>query len=121
MIAPIDKVRDEGNCWRVTDREEEACGEMRKRRVCISLPPVSHLVQAARLQTEMLYKAGSTIRYDYPYPIHVTLSDRTLRRKFNFDAVYQMQDHHNQNQYANNKNDCQRANILRTLHSDRKQ
>ena len=25
MIAPIDKVRGEGNCGRVTDRGEEAC------------------------------------------------------------------------------------------------
>ena len=35
MIAPIDKVRGEGNCGRVTDRGEEARECVRKRRVCI--------------------------------------------------------------------------------------
>ncbi len=59
MIAPIDKVLDEGNCGRVTDRGEEACEEMRKRRVCMSSPPGSLLVKAARLRTETSYKAGS--------------------------------------------------------------
>ena len=34
MIAPIDKVREEGNCGRVTDRGEEACEDVYKHRVC---------------------------------------------------------------------------------------
>jgi hypothetical protein len=40
MIAPIDKVRGEGNCGRATDRGEEAGAS------------------AARLRTETSYKAG---------------------------------------------------------------
>ena len=58
MIPPIDKVRDEGNCGRATDRGEEACGCVGKRRVCES-PPGHVLVKAARLRTETPYKAGS--------------------------------------------------------------
>jgi hypothetical protein len=55
------KVLDEGNCGRATDRGEEACGCVGKRRVCLSLP--GHiLVKAARLRTETSYKAGSTRR-----------------------------------------------------------
>ena len=37
MSTPIGKVLDEGNCGRATDRGEEACGCMGKRRVC--MPP----------------------------------------------------------------------------------
>jgi len=61
MIAPIDKVLDEGNCGRATDRGEEACEYVRKRRVCLS-PPGHILVKAARLRTETSYKAGSARR-----------------------------------------------------------
>ena len=32
MTAPIDKARGEGNCGRATDRGEEACECVRKRR-----------------------------------------------------------------------------------------
>ncbi len=62
MIRSEREVRDEGNCGRVTDRGEEACEEVRKRRVCHSSPPGPLLVQAARLRTEMPYQAGSTRR-----------------------------------------------------------
>ena len=62
MTTLIDKVRDEGNCGRVTDRGEEACECVRKRRVCISPPPGHILVKAARLRTETPYKAGSVRR-----------------------------------------------------------
>jgi hypothetical protein len=55
------QVLDEGNCGRVTDRGEEACGCMGKRRVCQSPPGCIH-VKAARLRTETSYKAGSTRR-----------------------------------------------------------
>ena len=61
MSTPIGKVLDEGNCGRVTDRGEEACGCMGKRRVCLSPPGCIH-VKAARLRTETSYKAGSTRR-----------------------------------------------------------
>jgi hypothetical protein len=61
MIAPIDKVLDEGNCGRATDRGEEACGCMGKRRVWLSPPGYIH-VKAARLRTETSYKAGLTRR-----------------------------------------------------------
>ena len=61
MSTPIGKVLDEGNCGRVTDRGEEACGCMGKRRVCSSPPGCIH-VKAARLRTETSYKAGSTRR-----------------------------------------------------------
>ena len=56
MIAPIDKVRGEGNCGRVTDRGEEACECADK----LTKPfVVSHiLTSAARLRTETPYKAG---------------------------------------------------------------
>ena len=39
MIALIVKVLEEGNCGRGTDRGEEACEEVRNRRVCIISPP----------------------------------------------------------------------------------
>ena len=61
MICLKRKVRDEGNCGRVTDRGEEACEHVRKCRVCPS-PPGHVLVQAARLRTETSYKAGSIRR-----------------------------------------------------------
>ena len=56
------EVRDEGNCGRATVRGEEACEEVRKRRVCPCSPPGPLHVQAARLRTETSYKAGSTRR-----------------------------------------------------------
>ena len=58
MPTPIDKVRGEGNCGRATDRGEEACGCMGKRRVCLSPPGCIH-AKAARLRTETSSKAGS--------------------------------------------------------------
>ena len=61
MSTPIDKVRGEGNCGRVTDRGEEACGCMGKRRVCLSPPGCIH-AKPARLRTETPYKAGSVRR-----------------------------------------------------------
>jgi len=61
MTTPIEKVQDEGNCGEATDRGEEACEEMRKRRVCLS-PPGPLLVKAARLRTETPYKAGPVRR-----------------------------------------------------------
>ena len=56
MIAPIDKVRGEGNCGRVTDRGEEACECVRKYRPDIAAGRT--LTSAARLRTETSYKAG---------------------------------------------------------------
>ena len=49
MIAPIDKVRGEGNCGRATDRGEEACECVRKCR-----PDFAGRIptNAARLRTE---------------------------------------------------------------------
>ena len=61
MIHSRSEVLDEGNCGRVTDRGEEACGDVRKRWVC--LPPPRHLlVKPARRRTETSYKAGSIRR-----------------------------------------------------------
>ncbi|GIW83282.1 MAG: hypothetical protein KatS3mg105_5091 [Gemmatales bacterium] len=57
MMAPIDKVLDEGNCGRVTDRGEEACECVRKCRPDFAAGHI--LVKAARLRTETPYKAGS--------------------------------------------------------------
>jgi len=57
MIAPIDKVRGEGNCGRVTDRGEEACECVRKCRPEFAVGRI--LTKAARLRTETPYKAGS--------------------------------------------------------------
>jgi hypothetical protein len=57
----------EGNCARATERGEEACECMGKRRVC-RLPSVRHallgciLAKSARLRTETSYKAGSVRR-----------------------------------------------------------
>jgi hypothetical protein len=57
MIAPIDKVRGEGNCGRVTNRGEEACECVRKCRPEFAAGRI--LTKAARLRTETSYKAGS--------------------------------------------------------------
>jgi len=57
MTAPIDKVLDEGNCGRATDRGEEACECVRKYRPDSAVGHI--LVKAARLRTETSYKAGS--------------------------------------------------------------
>jgi len=57
MIAPIDKVRGEGNCGRATDRGEEACECVRKYRPDFAAGRI--LTKAARLRTETSYKAGS--------------------------------------------------------------
>ena len=56
MIAPIDQVRGEGNCGRVTDRGEEACECVRKYRPEFAVGHI--LTSAARLRTETSYKAG---------------------------------------------------------------
>jgi len=50
MIAPIEKVRGEGNCGRATDRGEEACECVRKYRPVFAVGHI--LVKAARLRTE---------------------------------------------------------------------
>ena len=60
MIAPIDKVRGEGNCGRATDRGEEACECVRKYRPEFAAGRI--LAKAARLRTETSYKAGSVRR-----------------------------------------------------------
>ena len=60
MTAPIDKVRGEGNCGRVTDRGEEARECVRKCRPDCAAGRI--LTEAARLRTETSYKAGSTRR-----------------------------------------------------------
>ena len=57
MIAPIDKVRGEGNCGRATDRGEEACECVRKYRPDFAAGRI--LTKAARLRTETSSKAGS--------------------------------------------------------------
>ena len=60
MIAPIDKVRGEGNCGRVTDRGEEARECVRKYRPETAVGRI--LTSAARLRTETSYKAGAARR-----------------------------------------------------------
>ena len=60
MTAPIDKVRGEGNCGRVTDRGEEARECVRKCRPDCAAGRI--LTEAARLRTETSSKAGSTRR-----------------------------------------------------------
>ena len=57
MIAPIDKVRGEGNCGRATDRGEEASECVRKCRPDFAVGRI--LTKAARLRTETSSKAGS--------------------------------------------------------------
>ena len=67
MNSPMGKVLDEGNCKRATVGGEEACEDVRKRRVCgcllvssgsLSPPGLLH-VKSARLRTETSYQAGS--------------------------------------------------------------
>ena len=60
MISPIDRVRGEGNCGRVTDRGEEACECVRKYRPDFAADRI--LTSAARLRTETSYKAGAARR-----------------------------------------------------------
>ena len=71
MITPIDKVLDEGNCGRATDRGEEACECVRKCRPDIAAGRI--LAKAARLRTETSYKAGSARRVSHnitkPFPV----------------------------------------------------
>ena len=87
MSTPIGKVLDEGNCGRVTDRGEGACGCMGKRRVCVSPPGFIH-VKAARLRTETSYKAGSgrrvtpTSQSRSQTPVQV--NDELVQRKVTF-------------------------------------
>jgi hypothetical protein len=61
MFHDESQVRDEGNCGEATDRGEEACDRVRKRRVCLSPPGRDH-VKTARLRTETSYKAGAAGR-----------------------------------------------------------
>ena len=67
MNTSREQARGEGNCGRGTDRGEEACECMGKRRVC-RLPSERHsplgctLTESARLRTETSYKAGSVRR-----------------------------------------------------------
>ena len=56
MIAPIGKVRGEGNCGRATDRGEEACECVRQCRPEIAVGRILSIT--ARLRTETSYKAG---------------------------------------------------------------
>ena len=60
MIAPIDKVRGEGNCAGVTQGGKEACECVRKDRPVFAVGRI--LTQAARLRIETSYKAGSVRR-----------------------------------------------------------
>ena len=82
------QVLDEGNCGRATDCGEEACEDVRKRRVCINTPPGHLLVKAARLRTETSYKAGSgrrvspTSRSRSQTPVQV--NDELVQRKITF-------------------------------------
>ena len=64
MSTPIDKVRGEGNCGRVTDRGEEACECVRKYRPDNAVGRIP--AKPARLRTETPYKAGSTRRVTEP-------------------------------------------------------
>ena len=63
MIFLKREVRDEGNCGWATNRGEEACEDVRKRRVCSNSPPGHLPVQAARLRTETSSKAGAGTRF----------------------------------------------------------
>ncbi len=67
MIASTEQTRGEGNCGRATDRGEEACERMGKRRVCRwssdHATPLGFVhTKSARLRTETSYKAGSVGR-----------------------------------------------------------
>ncbi len=57
MIAPIDKVRGEGNCGWARNRGEEACECVRKDRSDFAAGRT--LTKAARLRTGTSYKAGA--------------------------------------------------------------
>ena len=63
MKTSREQALGEGNCARATERGEEACEYMGKRRVC-RLPSERHsllgciLTKSARLRTETSYKAG---------------------------------------------------------------
>ena len=82
MIAPIDKVRGEGNCGRVTDRGEEACEPS------IGVATGSVHAKAARLRTETSYKAGSTRRVSPTSRSRsqsvVQVNGELVQRKFTF-------------------------------------
>jgi hypothetical protein len=86
MIAPIDKVRGEGNCGRATDRGEEACECVRKCRPVFAVGRI--LTKAARLRTETSSKAGSgrrvstTSRSRSQTPVQV--NDELVQRKITF-------------------------------------
>jgi hypothetical protein len=86
MIAPIGKVRGEGNCGRATDRGEEACECVRKYRPEIAVGRI--LTKAARLRTETSYKAGSTRRVSPTSRSHsqsvVQVNDELAQRKITF-------------------------------------
>lgn len=86
MIAPIDKVRGEGNCGRVTDCGEEACERVRKRRPDCAAGRV--LTKAARLRTETSYKAGSVRRVSQSSRSRsqstVQVNDELVQRKITF-------------------------------------
>ncbi len=60
MIAPIDKVRGEGNCSGVTQGRKEACECVRKYRPDFAAGRI--LTSVARLRTETCYKAGAVRR-----------------------------------------------------------
>ena len=60
MIAPIDKVRSEGNCAEATKGGKDACECVRKCRPVFAVGRI--LTSAARLRTETPYKAGSVRR-----------------------------------------------------------
>jgi hypothetical protein len=86
MIAPIDKVRGEGNCGRVTDRGEEACECVRKCRPDFAAGRI--LTKAARLRTETSYKAGSVRRVSLSSRSRsqttVQVNDELVQRKITF-------------------------------------
>lgn len=83
MVDSERQVLDEGNCGRATDRGEEACDRVRKRRVCITPPGLDH-VKAARLRTETLYKAGTVRRAGTtrakPFQTTVQVNDELVQR-----------------------------------------
>ena len=60
MIAPIDKVRGEGNCSGATQGRKEACECVRKYRPVFAVGRI--LTSVARLRTETCYKAGAVRR-----------------------------------------------------------
>jgi hypothetical protein len=86
MIAPIDKVRGEGNCGRATDRGEEACECVRKYRPDFAAGRI--LTTAARLRTETSYKAGSVRRVTTTSRSRsqttVQVNDELVQRKITF-------------------------------------